>query len=208
MLFDFIWIWPLSSHNSRQFHIKSQRICERNKQQHDLVKSFKISACQKHDFCLKKVHRSSLAFLFIFSGKKTPWDITGNLDLYVYIYTYGFWFTFFLRKMNCCFVSFGAMISLQIDGCCWLFFNRKGLRRKGLFFVLHMIQDAVIGCHSSSGVNQAFVSNRCSITNQIFKNSVCIISQIYVTHTVYIWENVHTLKTWNCFFHMIHYQYT
>lgn len=86
MLFDFIWIWPLSSHNSRQFHIKSQRICERNKQQHDLVKSFKISACQKHDFCLKKVHRSSLAFLFIFSGKKTPWDITGNLDLYVYIY--------------------------------------------------------------------------------------------------------------------------
>ena len=88
MLFDFIWIWPLSSHNSRQFHIKSQRICERNKQQHDLVKSFKISACQKHDFCLKKVHRSSLAFLFIFSGKKTPWDITGNLDLYVYIYIY------------------------------------------------------------------------------------------------------------------------
>lgn len=140
----------------------------------------KSAACQKHDFCLKKVHRSSLAFLFFFSGKKNPWDVTGNLDLYVYIYIYGFWFTSFLRKMNCCFVSFGAMISLQIDGCCWLFFNRKGLRRKGLFFVFHMIQDAVIGCHSSSGVNQAFVSNRCSSTNQIFKNK-------YVTFPIYMY---------------------
>lgn len=207
MLLDFIWIWPLSSHNSRQFHIKSQTICEKNKQQHDLVKSFKKCGLSKAWFLSQKSTSIQPCVSFFFSGKKNH-GMSQETWTCMYIYIYGFWFTFFLRKMNCCFVSFGAMISLQIDGCCWIFFNRKGLRRKGLFFVLHMIQDAVIGCHFSSGVNQAFVSNRCSITNQIFKNSVCIISQIYVTHTVYIWENVHTLKTWNCFFHMIHYQYT
>ena len=138
----------------------------------------KSAACQKHGFFCKYIDPALGFMLFFFSGKKTPWDVTGNLDLYIYIY--GFWFTLFLRKMSCCFVSFGAMISLQIDGFCWPFFNCKGLRRNGLFFVLHMIRDAVIGCHSSSGVNQAFVSNRCSITNQIFKNK-------YVTLPIYMY---------------------
>ena len=169
MLFDIIWIWLLSSHNSRQFHMKSQTICEKNQQQHDLVKSFKKCGLSKALFLFKKKYIDpALRFmLFFFSGKKTPWDVTGNLDLYMYIYIYmDFDSLFFFGRW----IAVLSALGQQIDGFCWPCFNRKGLRRKGLLFVLHMIRDAVIGCHSSSGVNQAFVSNRCSITNQIFKD--------------------------------------
>ena len=131
----------------------------------------KSAACQKHDFCLRKSTsiQPCASCCFSFLEKKTPWDVTGNLDLYMYIYIYiymDFDSLFFFGRW----IAVLSALGQQIDGFCWPCFNRKGLRRKGLLFVLHMIRDAVIGCHSSSGVNQAFVSNRCSITNQIFKD--------------------------------------
>lgn len=71
MLFDIIWIWPLSSHNSRQFHMKSQTICEKKISKNmTSSRASKSAACQKHDFFCKYIDPALRFMLSFFSGKK------------------------------------------------------------------------------------------------------------------------------------------
>ena len=153
---------------------KSDEFAEKNTQKNMTSSNASKSAVpQKHDVFLTKQSRATVACHVDFPGEKNSMRyFAGNLDLYIHV----FWFTIF-RKIIRCFVSSGAMISLQIGGFCWpltpekrLWIIRKGCKGAP-FFTRHdrrCSHKMSLFKWCRSGLYRQHL--RVSITKQIFKN--------------------------------------